>query len=150
AGSETAGCALTGREGNRLDYLVRREGEIWVYEMSLGEVGMNRLAQQIGASRGLVERANSLDLGRGFKLVYVLLAAGVWLASLTLLVYLAHRISRPILELTAGLAKLASGDLSARVPVRRDDEIGRAVRAFNNMAERLQESTERLVYLRQL
>ena len=33
---------------------------------------------------------------------------------------------------------------------RRDDEIGRAIRAFNDMAGRLQESTERLVYLRQL
>jgi nitrogen fixation/metabolism regulation signal transduction histidine kinase len=33
---------------------------------------------------------------------------------------------------------------------RRDDEIGRAIGAFNNMAARLQESTERLVYLRQL
>jgi nitrogen fixation/metabolism regulation signal transduction histidine kinase len=36
------------------------------------------------------------------------------------------------------------------VPARRDDEIGRAIGAFNNMAARLQESTERLVYLRQL
>ena len=70
--------------------------------------------------------------------------------SLALLVYLAHRISRPIQELTAGLGKLAAGDLNARVQARRDDEIGRAIRAFNNMAGRLQESTERLVYLRQL
>ena len=34
--------------------------------------------------------------------------------------------------------------------VQRDDEIGRAVAAFNHMAEKLQETTERLVYLRQL
>jgi nitrogen fixation/metabolism regulation signal transduction histidine kinase len=66
------------------------------------------------------------------------------------LVFLAHRISRPIHELTAGLGQLASGDLSVRVPPRRDDEIGRAVLAFNDMADRLRESTERLVYLRQL
>jgi nitrogen fixation/metabolism regulation signal transduction histidine kinase len=74
----------------------------------------------------------------------------VWLVSLALLIYFAHRISRPILELTAGLTKLASGDLNARVAVRRDDEIGRAVVAFNDMAGRLQESTERLVYMGQL
>ena len=59
-------------------------------------------------------------------------------------------ISRPIQELTTGLGKLAGGDLNARVQARRDDEIGRAIGAFNNMAARLQESTERLVYLRQL
>jgi len=150
AGSESEGFALTGKEGNRLEYMVRRGGDVWVYRMALGEVGMGRLARQIGDARGLVERANSLDLRRGFKLVYVLLAASVWLVSLALLVYFAHRISRPILELTAGLTKLASGDLNARVAVRRDDEIGRAVVAFNDMAGRLQESTERLVYLRQV
>jgi len=150
AGNESEGFALTGNEGNRLDYLVRRDGDIWVYEIGLGEVGMDRLARQIGESRAAVEQANSLDLRRGFKLVYVLLAASVWLASLGLLVYFAHRISRPILELTDGLTKLASGDLGVRVAVRRNDEVGRAVGAFNNMAERLQESTERLVYLRQL
>jgi nitrogen fixation/metabolism regulation signal transduction histidine kinase len=36
------------------------------------------------------------------------------------------------------------------VDSRRDDEIGRAIQAFNHMADKLQESTERLVYLRQL
>jgi nitrogen fixation/metabolism regulation signal transduction histidine kinase len=149
-GSEPEGFTLTGNAGNRLEYLVRRGGDVWVYEMALGEVGMDRLSTQIGEARGLVERANNLDLRRGFKLVYVLLAASVWLFALALLIYFAHRISRPILELTAGLTKLASGDLNARVAVRRDDEIGRAVRAFNDMAGRLQESTERLVYLRQL
>jgi two-component system nitrogen regulation sensor histidine kinase NtrY len=67
-----------------------------------------------------------------------------------LLVYLAHRISRPIQQLTAGLSQLAAGDLSTRVEARRDDEIGRAMQAFNDMADRLQRSTERLVYLTQL
>jgi len=150
AGSESEGFALAGDEGNRLEYLVRRGGDVWVYTMPLGEVGMDRLARQIGQSRGLVERANNLDLRRGFQLVYVLLAASVWLVSLALLVYLAHRISRPIQELTAGLTRLAAGDLNARVSVRQNDEIGQAIGAFNHMAERLRESTERLLYLRQL
>jgi two-component system, NtrC family, nitrogen regulation sensor histidine kinase NtrY len=70
--------------------------------------------------------------------------------SLALLVYMAVRISRPIQQLTAGLTELSAGDLSARVRERRDDEIGRAIKAFNDMADKLQESTERLVYLRQL
>jgi nitrogen fixation/metabolism regulation signal transduction histidine kinase len=45
---------------------------------------------------------------------------------------------------------LAAGDLNARVKAHRDDEVGRAIQAFNHMADKLQESTERLVYLRQL
>jgi two-component system, NtrC family, nitrogen regulation sensor histidine kinase NtrY len=45
---------------------------------------------------------------------------------------------------------LAAGDLSTRVEGRREDEIGRAIRAFNDMAERLQQSTLRLITLTQL
>ena len=142
--------ATSGPDGNRLDYLVRHGDEVWMYSADLGKVGMERLARQLAAARGLVEQANTRDLRRGFKLAYALLAASIWLVSLGLLVYFAHRVSRPIQQLTEGLTRLASGDLSARVAVHRDDEIGRAVQAFNGMAERLQESTERLVYLRQL
>ena len=139
-----------GQDGNRLDYLVRHGNEIWVYSESLGDVAMDRLTREIRDARRAVEEANARDLRRGVKRTYILLAAAIWLVSLALLVYLAHRISRPIQELTTGLGKLAAGDLNARVQARRDDEIGRAIGAFNNMAGRLQESTERLVYLRQL
>jgi nitrogen fixation/metabolism regulation signal transduction histidine kinase len=97
-----------------------------------------------------VRKAQDRDLRRGFTRVYVLLAASIWLVSLGLLVYLAHRISYPIQQLTAGLTQLSAGDLGTRVEVARDDEIGRAIQAFNHMAAQLQESTERLVYLTQL
>ena len=139
---------LSGEDGNRLDYLVRHGNEIWLYSASLGDVAMDRLTHEIRDARRTVEEASQRDLRRGIKRTYVLLAAGLWLISLALLVYLAHRISRPIQELTAGLGALAGGDLNARVKARRDDEIGRAIVAFNNMAGRLQQSTERLVYLR--
>jgi len=139
-----------GQDGDRLDYLVRRGNEIWQYSESLGGVAMDKLTGEIRDARRAVEEANARDLRRGVKLTYILLAASIWLVSLALLVYLAHRLSRPIQELTTGLGKLAAGDLNARVQARRDDEIGRAIGAFNNMAARLQESTERLVYLRQL
>jgi nitrogen fixation/metabolism regulation signal transduction histidine kinase len=139
-----------GHEGDQLDYLVRHGGEVWSYSASLG--GMERLTvdREIRDARALVDNAKEHDWRRGFKLAYVLLAASIWLVSLALLVYLAHRISRPIQQLTAGLTELAAGDLNARVEARRDDEIGRAIQAFNDMADKLQESTERLVYLRQL
>ena len=141
---------LAGNGGNRLDYLVRHGTEVWVYSADLGNVAMDRLARQIAEARALVDKGENRDLRRGFTLVYALLAASVWLVSLALLVYFAHRISRPIQQLTTGLTRLASGDLTARVPERGDDEIGRAIQAFNGMAERLQQTTERLVYLRQL
>ena len=138
-----------GQQGDRLDYLTRHGEAIWVYSQNLG-VAMDRLRDQIADARTLVESARERDLRRGFRLTYILLATSFWVLSLFLLVYMAHRISRPIHRLTGGLTELAAGDLSARVPAGGDDEIGRAIQAFNDMAGKLQESTERLLYLRQL
>jgi two-component system, NtrC family, nitrogen regulation sensor histidine kinase NtrY len=141
--------ALGGHDGDRLDYLRRRGDDVWSYSADLG-VAMDGLRREIGDALEVVGVVRERDLRRGVKLTYILLAASFWLVSLGLLVFLTNRISRPIHELTAGLGKLAAGDLAARVAPQRDDEIGRAVQAFNDMAGRLQESTERLVYLRQL
>ena len=148
--AETERFLPSGNEGDHLLYLVRHRDDIWSYSASLGGVATERLKREIGVARDLVDAAQERDLRRGFRLTYILLATAFWLTSLALLVYMAHRISRPIQQLTAGLSRLASGDLAARVPTPGDDEIGRAIQAFNHMADKLQESTERLVYLRQL
>lgn len=147
---EPARFVTAGQEGDRLDYLVRRGDDVWLYSVSLGEVALGRIRGEISDARGLVEFVKEHDLRRGVPLVYILLAACFWVLSVAMLIYLAHRISRPIQQLTAGLSELAAGDLKARVPAGRDDEIGRAMQAFNDMACKLEESTERLVYLGQL
>ncbi len=149
-GQEPEQFVSTGHDGDRLDYLVRHGDEVWLYSKNLGGVALDALTREIGEARQLVREVRERDLRRGVKLAYILLAASVWLATLAVLIYVAHRISRPIHQLTAGLTQLASGDLTARVEPQRDDEIGRAVSAFNDMASKLQESTERLLYLRQL
>jgi two-component system nitrogen regulation sensor histidine kinase NtrY len=149
-GSEPEAFLHAGNEGDRVDYLVRHGSEVWQYSASLGDVATESLGRQIREARDVVDAASKNDLRKGFKLAYMLLAASLWVVSLALLMYLAHRISRPIQQLTAGLSNLAAGDLNARVEEQRDDEIGRAIQAFNHMASKLQESTERLVYLRQL
>ena len=139
----------SGNRGDRLDYLVRRGDDVWSYSASLG-VAMDELTGQIREARGLAAAVHERDLRRDVRFTYIALAASFWLLSLAALVYLAHRISRPIHQLTAGLTQLAAGDLNARVKRDNDDEIGRAVTAFNHMAGQLRESTERLVYLRQM
>ncbi len=141
---------IEGQGGNRIGYLVRRDQDVWKWTAGLGGVGLDGLSAEYRHARAIVEKRESRDLLRGFTYTYVLLAATFWMVSLGLLVYLAHRISRPIQQLTAGLTALAAGDLSTRVEARRDDEIGRAIRAFNDMAGRLQRSTERLLYVTQL
>ncbi|HEY0191545.1 MAG TPA: ATP-binding protein [Kofleriaceae bacterium] len=59
-------------------------------------------------------------------------AAGLWLASLLLF---------PVSLLSAATARIASGDLSTRVPVARyarTDELGQLCDSFNTMAERIE------------
>lgn len=141
--------ALAEGQGNVLEYFVRKPDGVRLYSRPLG-FSMAQLASDYREAREAVERASGQDLRRGFLYTFALLAASVWLISLALLTYLAHRISRPIQELTAGLARLAEGDLSARLATKRDDEIGRAIQAFNHMAAELEHSRDRLVYLTQL
>jgi two-component system, NtrC family, nitrogen regulation sensor histidine kinase NtrY len=140
---------LSGAEGDRLDYLVRHGGEVWSYSIPL-EIGMQSLTGQIARARESVDEWKARDFRRGFVYTYGLLAVVIWAAALALLVFLASRVSRPIQQLTAALSALAGGNPDVRVPTDRDDEMGRAIQAFNHMADQLQQSRERLVYLTQL
>jgi len=45
---------------------------------------------------------------------------------------------RPLIELDTQVQKFAAGDLSLRLPVRRDDEIGHLAHTFNLMADKIQ------------
>ena len=128
----------------------RPTAEVLSWSAPIGPLGMARISDAYRQARDTVQRAGALDLRRGFVYTYVLLAASVWLISLLLLALMAHHTSRPIRQLTAGLGRLASGDLSVRLDARRSDETGRAIRAFNDMAAQLEHSRSRLVYLTQL
>jgi nitrogen fixation/metabolism regulation signal transduction histidine kinase len=83
-------------------------------------------------------------------LTFFVLIAIVWLLSLAPLVFLAHRISRPIQQLTEGLTDFAAGNWDRRIPGGGADEVGLAVDAFNHMAEQSRRNRERLVYLTQM
>ena len=124
-----------------------------MYAASLHGIDMQQLSDQYTGARALVAAARTHDWRRGFTYTYLLLAAGIWLVTFLALLYFAQRISHPIRELTKGLSEVAAGHMDHRVPEGRtwsQDEIGTAVRAFNNMAEELKQSQERLVYVTRL
>ncbi len=62
----------------------------------------------------------------------VIIFGAIWVG-----VYLARGITGPIQELAEGTRKVAAGDLSYRVQVRADDEIGMLVESFNQMTQDL-------------
>jgi two-component system, NtrC family, sensor histidine kinase KinB len=69
-----------------------------------------------------------------------LLFAGVLVATgLILAFFLANRIVEPLRQLTATTAKMAGGDLNARVIVSSRDEVGVLAAEYNRMAERIRE-----------
>jgi nitrogen fixation/metabolism regulation signal transduction histidine kinase len=142
---------LDGNQGDRLDYLVRvANGGVAMYSRSLNGIAMQQLSDQYTSARATVAAAGTHDWRRGFTYTYLLLAAAIWLLTFLALLYFAKRISRPIQELTRGLSEVAAGHMDYRVPEGGDDEIGRAVRAFNEMAEQSKQSQERLVYVTRL
>lgn len=139
-----------GDGGDRLELLVRKDGAVWRYSESLGAVGMARLTEQIGRAREVVEASRNRDLRRGVVYTFVVLAAAVWAVSLVLLVFSAHRLATPIQRLTRALRELADGDPGVRVEAHGDGEVAKALEAFNHMAEQLQHSREKLVFVTRL
>jgi len=86
------------------------------------------IARPIGDS--LKEIRNTFLRNLGFGLGFI----GVALLGIF---PLSKRITRDLGILTAGVEKLSSGDLNARVPVNSKDEFGTLASAFNKMAEDL-------------
>jgi len=141
---------LAGDSGDRLDYLVRDGDQVRAYSASLRGVGMLKLAEQYAHARALVADGSARNLRRGFTYTFLLLTGTIWIVSFLALVYVAYRVSRPIQQLTGGLAQVAAGHLDTRVNNARNDEIGVAVQAFNDMASQLERSRERLLYTARL
>ena len=142
----------SGPGGDHLDYMRRTDQGVEVYSRDLGGIRMQELSDEFGQTRELVESLEGRDLRRGFTLTLFLLVAVVWLVSLAPVIFIAHRFTRPIQQLTAGLTDFAAGDWDRRVETGRDndDEVGRAIGAFNHMAEQLRQNRDRLVYLAQM
>ena len=57
-----------------------------------------------------------------------------------------RRALAPLERLTEGTRRLTKGDASARVDIRRDDELGELADAFNDMANKLQEREAQLYF----
>ena len=92
-------------------------------------MGVVRLSAPVEATRVAVLR-RWLALGIGVALLTLLtLAASLWLAT---------SLTRPLEQLRTSALRLATGDLSQRLPENRTDEIGQLAIAFNYLAAQVQ------------
>lgn len=74
-----------------------------------------------------------------FTLTVMAAAALATFVGLGLAVWIARRTTRPLLDLRAMAARLASGDLTVQVPIPPDEEVGALAQDFNLMASRLRQ-----------
>ncbi len=144
------GFVLTGANSDKLEMLVRRHDAILRYTRPMATSQMPRLAEMYTSAWDRIEDTRTRDLRSGFLYPLLLIGAAGGVLTIVVLVFFAHRVSKPVHQLTQALERLAAGDLSVRVTPRRKDEIGIAFEAFNRMAGQLEQSRERLILLTRL
>lgn len=84
------------------------------------------------------------DLRASHLLIFLMVTLLILLASTWTGLYLARRVTVPILALAEGTRRISDGDLDHRVAVPADDELGVLVASFNRMTEELQRSNRAL------
>jgi two-component system nitrogen regulation sensor histidine kinase NtrY len=139
----------SGEGGARLELLERTAAGVRVYWRELG-APLRSLSDEYAKARAAIDSARDRNLRRGFFYTLLAVCSGIWIAGFAALAFFAHRVSSPIAKLTRGLGAVAAGDLAARVESDRNDEIGAAIAAFNDMADQLEKSREKLVQVTRL
>jgi len=116
---------LAGGPAERESALDRFDDELEPFVSSINELVL------------VMERSYTFDtnLLRTVQAALVLLAI---LGTVVLIRFFLRLVIRPVGELHAGMQRMTSDDLTVRLPVATDDELGSLARGFNQMAEHLQ------------
>lgn len=101
-----------------------------------------KLVQDYQAYRQLVVQKD--DLRASHMLLFGMVTLLILLASSWTGLYLARRVTVPIQALADGTRRISGGDLSYRVDVEADDELGVLVDSFNRMTQELASNKELL------
>jgi signal transduction histidine kinase len=120
--------------------IVTGTGRVRIDQLRAGFARLFEQEQALAVKREhSAENTSSRAIAAGWAglALLLLLMVAAW-------IYLRRSVVRPVLTVADASRKLAEGDMSARVPPVRDDEIGDLARAFNSMADSLEASSEAL------
>ena len=116
-----------------------------LFEMDIAPPILSALAAEAQISRAIEQ--NKLNTTRGGGLISQTLSQLTWMVGIGLLfavssgvilgLMLLARIRKPLAQLTHGISRVQSGDLSQVVPVQSQDELGRMSHDFNAMVSSL-------------
>ncbi len=132
----------SGKEASSVVYITgRREDSVYATALPLEAPDRSVLAvvMVVNSRRALVElqqHIRAIAYGVAGISILLAIAASLWITS---------RISRPVEQLAAAAAEVASGNWDAQVEVDSSDEIGALAASFNHMTRQLAEQRERLV-----
>ena len=111
------------------------------WPLLVNDTQVGELLAEGGLMVGASMRSNSLVAGVTRAVLIAGMTAGV--VGLVLALLLVRQITRPLGSLTHAAGQIAKGDLSVRVPVQSNDELGDLATTFNQMAGSL-ETQEKL------
>ena len=84
-----------------------------------------------------IDRAEVYGVAYNLNTLGVVLLFGIALPIMFFAYVVGKRLSKPIVDLTEATEKMAAGDLTQRVNIKRSDELGVLATSFNTMAENL-------------
>ena len=116
---------------SRVPYIVSRDSII-----SLGN--LNKVIVKESA-----EAANKM--ARSYTLLLILIVIGAMTAAIFIGGLITRSITKPIKESVSFAEKIANGDLTASIDIKRTDEIGHLVDALNSTAERLNQVVSSII-----
>lgn len=82
------------------------------------------------------------ELYKIYLIIWILAMAAIIFASITIYVFTQKNILIPLLNMNDAAKRLAKGDVSQRVIIKSDDEVGELSKSFNYMAESLEKIDE--------
>ena len=109
-----------------------------------------KVLERIQKTRSAVSAYRSLELVRSdlqmlFALIFVIVALLLLFVAIWVGLNIANQMAQPISSLVVAADRVRAGDLSARVDVQRDDELGTLSRAFNRMTSQLERQRSQLM-----
>lgn len=124
-----------------------RQGGVVRQRFAVGNIPVLAIALPVGTTKGLyIELFPLVELESNFRFLSRILITGTAISALLGIAlgwWASRRALRPLTELTAAAARVAQGDLQARLPERSDPDLAPLATTFNATASALEQRVRR-------